>query len=81
MEIITSIKDNGIGMEEDLQKLIFTINRNVKREGTLEEKGTGLGLNLCKEMVTKQGGRIWLESEEGKGSTFYFSLPAAEEEN
>jgi signal transduction histidine kinase len=77
IEIITSVKDNGIGMEHDFLKMLFTINNNkVHREGTLSEKGTGLGLNLCREMIIKQGGKIWVESEFGKGSTFYFTLPA-----
>jgi signal transduction histidine kinase len=74
-EIITSVQDNGIGMEHDLMEFLFTINKNVLREGTLSEKGTGLGLNLCREMIIKQGGKIWVESESGLGSTFYFTLP------
>jgi PAS domain S-box-containing protein len=78
-EIITSIKDNGIGMDEDLKSIMFTIDNKVRRAGTMDEKGTGLGLNLSKEMVEKQGGKIWLESEKGKGTTFYFTLPASDE--
>ena len=77
-EITIWVRDNGIGMDEDLKKLIFTIDSHVKRPGTQNEKGTGLGLNLSREMVIKQGGKIWAESEKGKGSTFYFTLPAAD---
>ena len=77
-KIITSVSDNGIGMDENLRRLLFTIDRKIKREGTMEEKGTGLGLHLCKEMIEKQNGQIWVESDLGKGSTFYFSLHAAE---
>ncbi|MDR3665992.1 MAG: ATP-binding protein, partial [Ignavibacteriaceae bacterium] len=71
-EIITSIQDNGIGMDNEIKDLLFSIDNNVVRHGTMSEKGTGLGLNLCREMINKQGGRIWVESEVGKGSTFYF---------
>lgn len=70
-----SISDNGIGISEDLMKKLFTIGEKVGRKGTEDEDSTGLGLLLCKEFVEKHGGRIWAESEEGKGSTFYFTLP------
>jgi signal transduction histidine kinase len=74
-EVVTSISDDGIGMNQDVLDKIFTIHKSKKREGTMEEKGTGLGLNICKEMIEKHGGRIWAESTKDKGSTFYFSLP------
>jgi PAS domain S-box-containing protein len=76
-EIITSVCDNGIGMDDDLLRIIFSIDGHVKRPGTMDEKGTGLGLNISKEMIEKQGGKIRVESEPEKGSTFYFSLPEA----
>ena len=69
------IKDNGIGMNADTLEKLFKIDQNVTRPGTEKEPSTGLGLLLCKEFVEKHGGRIWAESEEGKGSTFYFTLP------
>ncbi len=69
-----SVKDTGTGIkQEDIGKL-FKIDSNFSKRGTENEKGTGLGLMLCKEFVEKHGGKIWVESEEGKGSKFCFSL-------
>ncbi len=70
-----SVSDNGIGIgEEDIEKL-FKLTGNHSNIGTNDEKGTGLGLILCKEFVHKHQGEIWVESEKGFGSTFYFTLP------
>ena len=74
-----SIKDYGIGMDKSLMESLFDIGKSSSRAGTEGERGTGLGLILCKEFVTKNGGEIWAESEPGKGSTFYFTLPVARE--
>ena len=74
-EIIVSVKDNGVGIDSKRIEGLFRIDANVSTPGTNNEKGTGLGLILCKEFVEKHGGRIWVESEEGKGSEFCFSLP------
>ncbi len=73
--IQVSVKDNGMGITEgDLDRL-FKIEEKISRKGTEKEEGTGLGLLLCKEFVELHGGKIWVESKEGIGSTFYFTLP------
>ncbi|MCD4746250.1 MAG: tetratricopeptide repeat-containing sensor histidine kinase [Bacteroidales bacterium] len=69
------ITDNGVGMSEENIKKLFRIDEKFKTNGTANEKGTGLGLVLCREFVEKIGGKIWVESEEGKGSNFYFTIP------
>ena len=74
-ETTISIQDNGVGIEKnDLEKL-FHIDSAGSMPGTQNEKGTGLGLLLCKDFVEKHGGKIWVKSEKGVGSTFCFSLP------
>jgi len=70
-----SVKDNGIGMSGEMIEDLFKIDKNVSRPGTDYEPSAGLGLILCKEFVEKHGGQIWAESEVGKGSTFYFTIP------
>ncbi|MGB6152356.1 MAG: tetratricopeptide repeat-containing sensor histidine kinase [Pricia sp.] len=72
-----SIRDTGIGMDEKTVEKIFAVNTNHTTYGTNNEKGTGLGLSLCKEMVEKNGGTIWVESLLRKGSTFHFTVPKA----
>ncbi len=74
-----SVTDNGIGVTDHLKEKLFTIGEKVGRKGTEGEDSTGLGLLLCKEFVEKHGGKIWVESEEGRGSTFSFTLPVSEE--
>lgn len=74
-QIIFSIADNGVGIKkEDLDKL-FRIDYTHSTVGTNRETGTGLGLLLCKDFIEMHGGKIWIESEIGKGSIFSFSLP------
>jgi len=75
-EIVVSVKDNGVGIPRDMIGKLFRIDENYTTSGTNNERGTGLGLILCKEFIEKHEGRIWVESQEGKGSTFGFSLPA-----
>ena len=72
-----AIRDSGIGMSRDLISQLFQIDKKTNRLGTENEPSSGLGLLLCKEFVEKQGGKIWVESEVGKGSTFSFSIPMA----
>lgn len=70
-----SVTDTGIGINEEKLKKLFNISSNASSEGTANEKGSGLGLVLCKEFVEQLGGYIWVESEEGIGSHFKFTLP------
>lgn len=72
-----AIQDTGTGIAEEDKKHLFQLETEVTRTGTHDEKGTGLGLILCKEFVERQNGKIWFESEIGKGSTFFFTLPKA----
>jgi two-component system, sensor histidine kinase and response regulator len=74
--LIISVKDNGIGITDEIKRKLFS-SLKVNTIGTAEEPGTGLGLMLCKEFIEKNGGKIWVESEPGKGSTFSFSIPIA----
>jgi signal transduction histidine kinase len=70
-----TIKDNGIGMSEDEINKLFKIEHQSTKIGTSQEKVTGLGLILCKEFITKNNGKIWVNSTEGIGSEFTFALP------
>jgi signal transduction histidine kinase len=72
-----SVRDTGVGIsQEDIDKL-FKIELHHTTPGTAQEKGTGLGLILCQEMVEQNGGRIWVESELGQGTTVKFTVPVA----
>jgi signal transduction histidine kinase len=70
-----SVTDTGIGISSEDQINLFRIDEQFRREGTANEKGTGLGLILCKEFIEKNNGVLWVESEEGKGSRFSFTVP------
>ena len=72
---VVSVKDSGKGMSEDDQKKLFNSDTHFSKYGTNNEEGSGLGLLLCKDFAEKNGGRLWLESKEGEGSTFYFTTP------
>jgi signal transduction histidine kinase len=71
-----AVTDTGIGMSEETISKLFRLDANLLTRGTDNEKGTGLGLFLCKEFVEKHNGKIWVTSEMGKGSTFSFSIPS-----
>ena len=77
IEII--VKDSGLGISKEMQSKLFDISENISKKGTNNEKGTGLGLILCKEFAEKHGGEIKLKSELGKGSSFIFALPVSRE--
>ncbi len=72
---VISIKDTGVGIDKCTQEKIFKKNTNITTFGTNNEKGTGIGLSLCKEMIEQNKGSIWVESSTNKGSIFYFTLP------
>ena len=73
-DVIITIADNGLGISPEILDKLFNISYKITTKGTEKEQGTGLGLFLCKEFVEIHGGRIWAESEVGKGSDFKFSL-------
>jgi signal transduction histidine kinase len=74
------VRDTGVGMPQEIIEKIFSENSTITTYGTNNEKGTGLGLSLCKEMVEKNKGTIWVDSMVRKGSCFYFTLPKAKKE-
>ena len=73
--VYLSVEDNGVGIDKEVQERLFNIDSLYSTFGTINEKGSGLGLIICKEFAEKQYGNITFESEEGKGSVFTFSLP------
>jgi signal transduction histidine kinase len=76
-DILFSVQDYGTGISPELIQRLFKLESSFTTIGTENEKGSGLGLILCKEFVEKSNGKIWLESTIGSGTTFYFSIPAA----
>lgn len=78
--IIITVKDTGIGMSPKIINNLFKIDVKNNRIGTEDEPSTGLGLILCKEFIEKHNGKIWTESEEGNGSTFFISFPKTQYE-
>jgi len=76
-EIKISVSDSGIGIPDDIKDQVFNIFTNAKRPGTAGEKSFGLGLSICQQIVADHNGKIWFESNNDIGTTFYVSLPAA----
>ena len=74
-DVEISVKDNGIGIPENMQREIFNMFTEAKRPGTAGEKSFGLGLSISKQIVESHNGTIWVESKPGSGSTFYVRLP------
>ncbi len=70
-----SVTDNGVGIAPEILANLFSFSQTNTTRGTDNERGTGLGLSLCKEFIEKHGGKIWAESEVNRGSSFYFTLP------
>ena len=73
--LLVTVSDNGIGIKKEAIGKLFRIEESSSTIGTQDEKGTGLGLLLCKEFILKHNGKIWVESEWGKGSKFHFTIP------
>ena len=78
-EVVVNVKDTGIGIDDNKLKKLFNIDKRITTKGTNNETGTGLGLILSQEFIIKNKGRIWITSEKGEGSTFWFSLPSKQE--
>ncbi|MDR1707612.1 MAG: hybrid sensor histidine kinase/response regulator [Prevotella sp.] len=76
---ILSVTDNGCGISEANQQKLLNVNTHYTSYGTAQEEGSGLGLLLTMEFVNKNNGKLWFESKEGKGSTFFISLPKEED--
>lgn len=73
-----SVIDNGVGISEKDKNKLFDLSISFTTIGTSKEVGTGLGLILCKELVEKNGGKIWVDSQQGEGSSFNFTVPSAQ---
>jgi PAS domain S-box-containing protein len=77
-KVEVKVIDSGIGMTNELKEKLFLLSEKTSRPGTEGESSTGLGLLLCKEFIEKHGGKIWVESEVGKGSSFSFTVPGTD---
>jgi len=74
--VVIKVIDTGVGIKTENLSELFKVDKVQSTRGTAKETGTGLGLILCKELVERQYGKIWVESKEDEGTTFYFTLPA-----
>ena len=74
-ETLVAVRDNGIGIAPENEAAIFEAFRQVSAVGSAKQEGSGLGLSLVKQLVELHGGRVWVESELGRGAVFIFSIP------
>lgn len=74
-ELLITVTDNGVGIDDERVSKLFQITEKIASAGTENEQGAGLGLLLCREFIERLGGKIFAQSESGKGSKFYFTLP------
>jgi len=74
--VVIKVIDTGVGIKTENLSELFKVDKVQSTRGTAKETGTGLGLILCKELMERQYGKIWVESKEDEGTTFYFTLPA-----
>ncbi len=74
-DMVISVSDEGIGIPENLKERVFERMYRIEEKGTTRFRGAGLGLAICKGIIEAHGGRIWVVSEEGRGSVFSFSIP------
>ena len=70
-----TVSDTGVGLSKEQTDKVFALDQKASTIGTAGERGTGLGLPLCKEMIERFGGKIWIESVPGEGTQFHFTLP------
>lgn len=75
-----TVSDNGIGMDEEVKAKLFKSDLNVSKPGTENERGTGLGLVICNDFIQRNNGKIWIENNADKGTSFKFTLPIFKEE-
>ena len=75
------VSDTGVGIPKKAQAKLFDVGETISTRGTENEKGTGLGLILCKEFIEKHNGKIWVKSTKGKGTSFYFAIPVNLKDN
>src|SRR6185503_7822197 len=79
--VVIAVKDHGIGIPDNMKDKVFNMFTNAKRPGTIGEKSFGLGLSISKQIIEKHSGKIWFDSVQDKGTTFYISLPKSQDKD